>query len=1057
MLQTVYALWHRLPIVGKLLLTTGFALLVAGGMLLQTTVWRDAENIRRELARELASDVSMLPSLLAEPLVMGDYAALSQILERYARRENIAALHYRSASGKNVDARKPDVEPQTPILFAVWLAANDLKSKVSLEVGGRNYGSLEVNLTAQPAINQSWTGVKLHLLILGLAIGLDFLGIWLVLRNGLSPLRMLDAGAERLAAGDLGTRIEELGSPELRRTMSAFNAMARALQQDAEQARRAEEALQEQSATLRTILDYAPMGIWLLNGDGSFAFVNKSCCDATGISEQHFLAEPNSPLLYAGDAVTRYKAANAAALASDGAHIAKERVLFADGKMHDLEIVRVRLLDKNGAPNGRLIGLSIDITARLAAECRLRLLAGVFEHAREGITLTDLEGKIVDVNPGFCDITGYAREDVIGQNPSLLSSGQQDAAFYTDMWEIVKSSGYWQGEIWNRRKDGSIYPEWLSITTLFGNEHTPDHYLGVFTDISERKSHQAHLEHLAHYDALTHLPNRVLLADRLQMALSQARRSGQTLAVGYLDLDEFKPINDRFGHQFGDRLLIEIAHRLVRSLRGGDTVARLGGDEFVLLLNEIESLAECETALARLLRSIAEPLVIDGHSVQISASLGITFFPEDNSDTDTLLRHADQSLYLAKQSGRNRYHVFDVSLDQGIRARRESIAHFETALARGELRLYFQPKVDMRRGHIVGAEALIRWQHPERGLLPPAQFLSAIEDTPTDVAVGEWVIQEALRQMHEWRARGFDLPISVNISPYHLAKQNFIDRLSDFLSVYPDMPRHRLEIEILETTALEDIGHITGLMENCRRQGVDFALDDFGTGYSSLTYLKRLPASTLKIDQTFVRDMLKDKDDLAIVEGIIGLTQAFHRTVIAEGVETVEHGVLLLQMGCDLAQGYGIARPMPASEFPEWAARWQPDPVWKLAAGVQCSTADIALFIGEMNQRRWVEDMKHYLKEASTDIKGQVPQLNDNECLFGQWLAGSGGERHKKSEEFQQIHSLHRQLHAIGRELVNLSAAHHYDEIHTRLPELEATSEKMSDAIHALLISISMA
>ena len=926
MFPPLCALWKHFPIAGRLLLTTGLALLVGGALLLQAAAWRDAESARRELAQQLADDLTMLPSLLAETLVVGDYATLEQILVRYSTRSNIAYLRYTNVSDRSVVAANPAVENLAPLLFAAWLSIDDVGGKVPLVIGDRTYGTLEIKLTAQPDINTSWTGTKLHLLILGLASALNFLGIWLVLRSGLAPLRRLDEGAGKLAAGNLSTRLKVVGSPELRRTMTAFNSMAEALQTDAEKARR--------------------------------------------------------------------------------------------------------------------------------AESRIRLLAGVFEHAREGITLTDLKGIIVDVNPSFCVITGYSREEVIGKKPSLLSSGQHDSSFFANMWANIKSRGHWQGEVWNCRKDGTLYPEWLSITTLSGDEQEDDHYLGVFSDITDIKAQQDRLEHLAHFDALTHLPNRVLLADRLQMALSQARRNGQTLAVCYLDLDEFKPVNDRFGHQFGDRLLIEIAKRLSQSLRGGDTVARLGGDEFVLLLNDVESVEQCELALTRLLRNAAEPMLIDGHSIQVSASIGVTLFPQDDADADALLRHADQSLYVAKEAGRNRYHLFDVSHDQGIRARRESVAHVDAALNNGELRLYYQPKVDMRLGKVVGAEALIRWQHAERGLLSPAQFLSAIENTRTDVALGEWVIREALCQTQAWRDKGLDIAVSVNISPYHLARKDFVSQLGDFLAAYPQMPRNRLEIEVLETTMLEDIDHVIALIQDCNRLGVDFALDDFGTGYSSLTYLKRLPARTLKIDQTFVRDMLKDKDDLAIVEGIIGLAQAFHRAVIAEGVETVEHGVMLLQMGCDQAQGYGIARPMPAAELPNWVAAWQPDPVWTMAAGVQCAAADLPLLMGEMDHRRWLKELKRLIEDDSVAL--QASRFDMETCPFADWLATGGAERYGTTDTFRQIDRQHRQLHAVGSELIGLCAAGQCSAAKARFGELETAIDKMADAINALLISTSM-
>ena len=865
------------------------------------------------------------------------------------------------------------------------------------------------------------------------------------------------AGGEVIAVAGLANRAEEYTQNDVEALLPLTTVVAQLLVADrlATERRALESRLRAGEAALRSVLDHAPVGIWLLNSDGRLEFVNKVFCDSVGIPEARFTSIPDYAVLYDAETARRCKAADAAALAADGPHRSEERVLFSDGKMHDLETVKVRLLDEQGIPTGKLIGISTDVTARRFAESRLKLLAGIFENAREGITLTDIEGLIVDVNPRFCEITGYTREEVIGQNPRILASGRQDATFYSTMWNKIKSTGHWRGEIWNRRKNGEIYPELLSISLLKGIDSSSDHYLAVFTDISDLKAHQNRLEHLAHFDALTHLPNRVLLAGRMGIAISQARRNARSLAVCYLDLDGFKPINDQHGHQFGDHLLIEVAQRLSLSLRGGDSVARLGGDEFVLLLNDLTSLTECDAVINRLLRTIAQPIVIEGETAQVTASLGVTLFPEDDSDVDTLLRHADQALYIAKEAGRNRYHVFNTSHDQGLRARREGLEQFEVALALHQLRLHYQPKVDMRRGRVVGAEALIRWQHPERGLLAPAQFLSVIENSPADVALGEWVIQEALRQMNSWRGAGIDLAVSVNISAYHLAQENFVSRLKGFLGIYPEMPSHCLEIEILETAALEDISHITTLMAECQALGVGFALDDFGTGYSSLTYLKRLPAATLKIDQSFIRDMLHDSDDLAIVEGIIGLSQAFRRVVIAEGVETIEHGVTLLQMGCDLAQGYGIARPMSAEKFPDWLAQWQPDGAWVLAAGVQCSSVDVGLIMAEQDHRRWLENLKTYLLAEASETK-VPPLLEENRCRFMQWYEGAGSQRFSNIASFSSIGLIHEKLHTIGRELVALHEQGNIIEARSRIQELEGIGEEMVAGLHALLIAISM-
>ncbi|MBR0564915.1 EAL domain-containing protein [Azoarcus sp. L1K30] len=569
-----------------------------------------------------------------------------------------------------------------------------------------------------------------------------------------------------------------------------------------------------------------------------------------------------------------------------------------------------------------------DITESKRAEERLRLAANVFAHAHEGICITDAEERIVDVNPTFINISGYSREELIGQTPRLLRSGRHDREFYAAMWSAIGRRGYWRGEVWNRRKSGEVYPELLTISGVPDSGGRLSHYVGVFTDIADIKRYEERLAHISHYDALTDVPNRALLGDRMLQAIAQMRRSDQLMAVCFLDLDGFKAVNDRHGHAVGDSLLVEMAGRLKAAMRGGDTVARLGGDEFALLLIGLDHVDECKQALERLLASVALPVIVGGESVVISASVGVTLFPHDDESPDILLRHADQAMYEAKQAGRNRFHIFDAENDRRAQIQREQLNRIEEAIAGEELVLHYQPKVNMHAGRLIGAEALVRWQHPERGLLPPAQFLPLIENHDLIVRLGEWVIDAALTQMASWRAQDLDLAVSVNIAARHLQQPDFVPRLKATLARHPDIPSGRLELEVLETAALEDMGRASQVIEECRACGVHFALDDFGTGYSSLTYFKRLPASVLKIDQSFVRDMLTDQEDHAIVEGVIGLTRAFQRTVIAEGVETVAHGVELIRMGCELGQGYGIARPMPAAALPIWAQTWKPDPAW---------------------------------------------------------------------------------------------------------------------------------
>lgn len=562
-------------------------------------------------------------------------------------------------------------------------------------------------------------------------------------------------------------------------------------------------------------------------------------------------------------------------------------------------------------------------------KAKLEVAASVFTHALEGIFIADRDNKVVDVNAAFTRITGYAAADTVGQSANLLNSDRHSSEFFSDMRRCVETQGFWYGEIWIQRKSGEIFLALQTTSVVRDASGAAQYQVSFLSDITERKEHEDRLEQIAHFDSLTNLPNRVLLADRMQQAMAQVRRRQLHLAVIYLDLDGFKSINDRYGHDAGDDVLIAMAARMKHTLREGDTLARIGGDEFVAILIDMESQDACIPLLNRLREAAAIPVQLGDIAVEVSASLGVTFYPQhEEMDADQLLRQADQAMYQAKVAGKNRYQIFDSDKDNSIRIRHESVGRMELALERGEFVLFYQPKVNMRSGQVVGAEALIRWQHPEKGLLSPAQFLPAMEDHPLAIAVGEWVIDTVLTQIEAWHTEGLEMPVSVNIGPQQLQQKGFGERLAAIMADHPCVPAGHLELEVLETSALDDVSQVSKLIEACAALGVDFALDDFGTGYSSLTYLRRLRVKTLKIDQSFVRDMLKDVDDLAILKGVIGLASAFKRQVIAEGVETVAHGTALLQLGCDLAQGYGIARPMPAEQMLTWVANWRPDSAW---------------------------------------------------------------------------------------------------------------------------------
>ncbi|QID17687.1 EAL domain-containing protein [Nitrogeniibacter mangrovi] len=699
--------------------------------------------------------------------------------------------------------------------------------------------------------------------------------------------------------------------------------------------------------------------------------------------------------------------------------------------------------DANGRPLV-VAGTQIDVTGSKLAQIELQLTASVFANAREGILITDASANIIDVNPAFTRVTGYSRAEAIGQNVRILKSNRHASDFYETLWTQLREHGFWEGEIWNRRKSGEVYPEILTVSGVRDEKGRVSHFVAVFSDISRQKEYERQLEHLAYYDPLTGLPNRVLLVDRLAHAMTRARRRGVQLGLAYLDLDGFKEINDAHGHALGDRVLVIVAGRLKKALRDDDTVARVGGDEFVIVLFDPPATQPQETVIRRLLSAIAEPIHLDQRTFHLSGSIGLVQYGGDSDlDSDQLIRQADQAMYQAKQAGKNRYHLFDAEQDRAVRGRHEVIARVQRAIADNEFVLHYQPKVRMRDGALIGAEALIRWMHPERGLLAPAEFLPHIDTHRTGIELGEWVIQTALNQIAEWRAAGLDLTLSVNIAASHLQQADFVSSLRALLAAHPAVPPHRLELEVLETSALEDVELISEVIGACAELGVRFALDDFGTGYSSLTYLKRLPVDVLKIDQSFVRDMLHDPGDLSILEGVLGLARAFHREVIAEGVETEAHGKLLLQLGCELGQGYGIARPMPAEALERWAGQWRAPAAWTHTG--RLPQEDVELLYAASEHRAWLERFAAYALDRGLT----PPETDHHRCRFGRWLdkrRGSG----RNGTAFETLDTIHRSLHAISSELIRPDSGGDLDG-EPAMARLHACSQELLEQLQTLI------
>ncbi|MDE2430778.1 MAG: EAL domain-containing protein, partial [Burkholderiales bacterium] len=589
---------------------------------------------------------------------------------------------------------------------------------------------------------------------------------------------------------------------------------------------------------------------------------------------------------------------------------------------------RVVKRDAHGAPLV-MSGTHTDITPHKKYELAQKDASTVFSSSYEGIMVVDMNGLISKVNPSFTRITGYTEEEALHRSPNLLSSGKHEPQFYQELWEKLRKEDFWRGEIWNRRKNGEIFAELLSISVVRDEKRQIQHYIGVFSDISQLKEHEAELVRIAHYDPLTGAPNRRLLSDRLNQAIIRSMRNNATLAVCFLDLDGFKTINDQLGHTVGDKLLIGVTENLKEVMRAEDTLARLGGDEFVLLLSDMPSPEECAPVLNRILHAVGKPVSIESQAISVTASIGVSLYPQDNVDADSLLRHADQAMYLAKESGKNRYHLFDPESDRKAQWHRNYLDILRSALNNEEFVLYYQPKVDLLNGDIVGVEALIRWNHPEKGILPPGEFLSHIYGSDLDRKLGLWVINAALAQAEYWHRLGLAVSVSANVSADYLLEPEFYDQLKDALLAHPGVPAAYFELEVLETAAIADMKQAIHILQHCRELGVHFALDDFGTGYSSLTYLRKLPVDTLKIDQSFVRDMLNDADDLGIVEGVIRLASAFNRQVVAEGAETLEHGAALLKLACRVVQGYGVVRPMPAEQFYGWSLLWKKEAAWE--------------------------------------------------------------------------------------------------------------------------------
>ena len=746
-----------------------------------------------------------------------------------------------------------------------------------------------------------------------------------LIRMRLEPLYK---GANIVADGNLDYRINSEGSDEFSELALSINTMTdklqvftKRLEDDLIELKRTDAALQLSEERWKFALEGAGDGVWDWNPQTDEALFSKRWKEMIGYAEHEFSNTGATWVehLHPDDKERVLSTVHEYFGGNRPTYAVEFRLRCKDGSWKWI-LARGMLVNRDVKGNPlRMIGTHTDITEHKKAEYELRIASTAFE-SHEGMTITDAKGTILRVNSAFSEITGYTAEEILGKNPRILSSGRHNKAFYTTMWECINRTGVWDGEIWNKRKNGEVYPEHLTITAVKSPEGKVTNYVATLTDITLSREAADEIKHLAFYDTLTRLPNRRLLLDRLQQTVASSLRSGRVGALLFIDLDDFKALNDTLGHDMGDLLLKQVAQRLESCVREGDTVARLGGDEFVVMLEDLNELAfdaasQAEAIGGKILATLNQPYQLAEHAYRNSSSIGITMFSDKPQTVSELMKQADIAMYQSKKAGRNTLRFFDREMQETVNARATLEGELHQALANNQFRLHYQIQVDSNRRPL-GAEALIRWIHPARGLVSPAEFIPLAEETGQIIPIGKWVLETACAQLSAWQHNNLtrNLTLSVNVSAKQFHEDLFVDQVQAAVQFHSINPR-LLKLEPTESVLLENIDETVATMNKLKDIGVQFSLDDFGTGYSSLQYLKKLPINQLKIDQSFVRDLVLDNNDQAIMRTIIAMAQSLSLEVIAEGVETEEQQQILQQNGCNHYQGYLFGKPVPIEEF----------------------------------------------------------------------------------------------------------------------------------------------